>query len=229
MYSIKFDSKEAMRILENLVNYSDGFIKETKAQESTVTKRLAQTSIEAFYDYLDGLARTNPGMLHHVYEWGAVGDPGARLIQLKKQISSSSGASIEADFLTSSSVPEGGNEPFYDKAEIMEEGVPVVIDNTEAKALFFQIDGQEFFRMGPIVIQNPGGEAARGSFVATFEEFYNEYFDQVYLRAIRFYDHFENPQGFSSGFTKAAKSGNASGIGRTTALSWIMRMPGEDV
>lgn len=229
MYNIRFDSKEAMKVLQNLVNYSDGFIKETKAQESTVTKRLARTSIEAFYDYLDGLARTNPSMLHHVYEWGAVGDPGARLVELKRQIASGNNVSIDADFLTSSSVPEGGNEPFYDKAEIMEEGVPVTIDNTEATALFFQIDNQEFFRMGPIVIQNPGGEATRGSFVATFEEFYNDYFEQVYLRAIRFYDHFRNPKGFSSGFSKSAKSGNAFGAGKATALSWIMRMPGEDV
>lgn len=228
MYRIKFDSKEAKKVLDNIVAYSDGFIKETKAKESTITSRLADTSIEAFYDYLDGLARTNPGMLHHIYEWGSVGDPGARLVQLKKELSSARGASIDADFLTSSSIPEGGNEPFYNKAEIMEDGIPITVQAVEAQAMFFQVDGQEFFRTGPIVIENPGGEATRGSFLEVFEEFYNVYFEQVYLRAIRFYDHFENPQGFSSGFTRAAKSGNASGIGRTTALKWVMNMPGED-
>lgn len=229
MYKIKFDSKEAKKVLENIVSYSDGFIKETKAKESTITSRLAGTSIEAFYDYLDGLARTNPGMLHHIYEWGAVGDPGARLVELKKELSSSRGATITADFISSSSIPEGGSEPFYNKAEIMEEGITVTIQAVEAQAMFFQIDGQEFFRTGPIVVENPGGEATRGSFIANFEEFYNVYFDQVYLRAIKFYDHFENPQGFVPGFNRAAKSSNAYSIGRTTALKWVMNMPGEDL
>lgn len=228
MYSIKFDSKEAKKMLDNIVAYSNGFIQETKAKESTIISRLANTSIEAFYDYLDGLARTNPGMLHHVYEWGSIGDPGSRLVELKKELSSSRGATITADFLTSSSIPEGGSEPFYEKVEIMEEGIPVTIQAVEAQAMFFQIGGQEFFRTGPIVVENPGGEATRGSFLRAFEEFYNIYFDQVYLRAIRFYDHFENPKGFVPGFNQAARSSNAAGIGKTTALKWVMNMPGED-
>lgn len=229
MYSIRFDSKEAKKMLNNIVAYSEGFIKETKAKESTIASRLADTSIEAFYDYLDGLARTNPGMLHHVYEWGSIGDPGARLVELKKNLSGSKGAAIDAEFLASSSIPEGGNEPFYDKVEIMEEGIPVTVQAVEAKAMFFQIGAEEFFRVGPLIIENPGGEATRGSFVKSFEEFYNVYFDQVYLRAIRFYDHFENPKDFSSGFRRAANSSNAYGIGKTTALKWVMTMPGEDL
>jgi len=226
MYSIKFDDKEAKKMLSNLVDYSNGFIRETQAKQSTIASRLAETSIEAFYDYLDGLARTNPGMLHHVYEWGAVGDPGARLVELKKSIGNTS-SEIDADFLASSSVPEGGSEPFYDKVEVMEEGIPVTVQAVQARAMFFQIDGQEFFRTGPIIIENPGGEATRGSFVKAFEEFYNNYFEDVYLRAIRFYDHFENPTVFSANASRAINSSGAQGIGRTTALKWIMTMPGD--
>lgn len=228
MYSIKFDGKEATKMLNNIVAYSNGFIKETEAKQSTITKKLAETSIEAFYDYLDVLARTNPGMLHHVYEWGQVGNPEARLVELKKEISSGKSAVITSDFLTSESTPEGGNEPFYEKATIMEEGLPITVQSVQAQAMFFQINGEEYFRTGPIVIENPGGEATRGSFLRAFEEFYNVYFDNVYLKAIRFYDHFRNPKGFASGFNRAAKSGNAAGIGRTTALKWVMTMPGEE-
>lgn len=227
MYSIKFDGKEAKKMLDNLVKYSDGFITETKAKESTIARNLANTSIEAFYDYLDGLARTNPGMLHHIYEWGEVGNPSARLVELTKTMAQSS-AEIDSEFISSSSIPDGSNEPFYEKAEIMEEGIPITIQANEAKAMFFEIDGEEFFRTGPIVIENPGGAATRGSFVEAFEEFYNVYFDKIYLRAIKFYEHFENPRGYSSRFPSAVKSSNAYGIGRTTALKWIMNMPGED-
>jgi hypothetical protein len=110
----------------------------------------------------------------------------------------------------------------------MEEGITVQINEVSAQALFFQVDGEEFFRTGPIVIENPGGEQVRGSFVRVFEEFYNNYFDQVYLRSIRFYDHFTKSREFESGFNSAVRSGNASSIGRKTALSWIINAPGED-
>lgn len=229
MYSIKIDGKEAKKMLDGVVAYSNGFIKETKAQQKTIVSRLASTSIEAFYDYLDTLARTNPGMLHHVYEWGAVGDPGARLVELKKRLSGQS-ANIDTEFISSSSIPEGGSEPFYEKATIMEEGIPITVQAVQAKAMFIQYGGEEFFRTGPIVIENPGGESVRGSFVRAFEEFYNTYFEQVYLRSIRYYDHFENPRGFSSNFGSAVESGKrAEGIGRATALKWVLNAPGEDL
>lgn len=228
MYSIKFDGKEAMNMLNNLVDYSNGFIKETKAQQKTVTSRLAETSINAFYDYLDTLARTNPGMLHHVYEWGAVGNPEARLVELKKRLTANL-ANIDSEFISSSSIPESGTEPFYEKATIMEEGIPITVQAVQAQAMFIQYQGEEFFRTGPIVIENPGGESVRGSFVRAFEDFYNNYFDQVYLKSIRYYEHFKNPKGFSSNFGSAVKSSNAAGIGRTTALKWVLNAPGENV
>jgi len=224
---MKINSKEAMKVLNNVVEYSEGFIKETKAKESYVASKLASTSISAFYQYLDSLARTNPGMLHHIYEWGQVGDPGARLVELKKVLAART-VQVSSDFLSSTSVPENGSEPFFDKAEIMEEGIAVQVNEVSAQALFFQIDGEEFFRTGPIVIENPGGEEVRGSFVRAFEEFYNNYFDQVYLRSIRFYDYFTKSREFESGFNSAAKSRSAASIGRQSALSWIINAPGED-
>lgn len=227
MYRVRIDSKKAMKVLNNVVRYSEGFIKETEAKESYVASKLAGASINGFYQYLDTLARTNPGMLHHVYEWGQVGNPEARLVELKKAVSGGR-ASIDADFLTSSSTPEGGTEPFYEKAQVMEDGVPVVINEVNAQALFFQIGGEEFFRVGPIVVENPGGEATRGSFVRAFEEFYNVYFDQMYLRAIRFYDHFKDARPYARNFSAATKSSNAYAMGKKTALSWILSAPGDE-
>lgn len=226
MYSIKLDSKKAMKMLDNVVAYSKGFIEETSAKENYVASKLASESIDAFYDYLDVLARTNPGMLHHVYEWGEVGNPQGRLVELKK-ILSGNGAYVDAELLQSSSIPDGGSEPFYDKAQIMEDGVSVTINEVDAKALFFEVDGEEFFRLGPITIENPGGEAVRGSFVKAFEEFYNVYFDQVYLRAIKFYDHFKTAPGYAKNFAAAVNSNNAYNIGRKTALSWVLNSPGD--
>ena len=227
MITAKIDAKKLNKMLNNLVQYSDGFITETKAQQGYVNRKVANTSVNAFYQYLDGVARMHPGMLHHIYEWGQVGNPTARLVDLGIT-SSGRGSIITAEFLESQAVKEGSNEPFYDKAQVMEEGIPVVIKEKEAKALFFEIDGLEYFRMGPITVLNPGGAETRGSFVEVFKEFYNNYLTQVYLKAIKFYKHFESPKEYERNFKTALKGTNAAGIGKMTALSWISKLPGED-
>lgn len=226
--STKFNLKDFDKVMNNLIQYSDGFLTETKARSDFVAQRLAKGSIQEFYMYLDSLASTNPGMLHHIYEWGAVGNPSQRLVELKAELRKNA-AIISAEFLPSSSIADGSTEPFVEKARVMEEGITVVVDNVNAKALFFEIDGEEFFRTGPIIIENPGGPEVRGQFVAQFEEFYGRYFEEIYLRAIRFYDHFKNPKEFKQNIG-SIKSGDARYQGKRSALSWLLRMPGgEDV
>jgi hypothetical protein len=227
MITAKINTKDLNKMLNNLIKYSDGFITETKAQQGYVNRKVANTSVNAFYQYLDGVARMHPGMLHHIYEWGEVGNPTARLVDLGV-VSSGRGSTVTAEFLQSQTTKDGSSEPFYDKAQIMEEGIPVVIKEKEAQALFFEIDGVEYFRMGPITVLNPGGAETRGSFVEVFKEFYNNYLSQVYLKAIRFYQHFQSPREYERNFKKALKSGNASALGKISALSWISKLPGED-
>jgi len=133
---------------------------------------------------------------------------------------------VSADFLYSDTTPPNSDQEFFDKARIMEEGIEVVINEVNAKALFFEVDGEEFFRTGPIVIANPGGAATRGSFVRAFNEFYGLYFTNVYLDSIGFYKHFSNPKEYSNNFRSASKNKNARNIGKQAALSWIVKGPG---
>lgn len=224
MYQVKLDGKAAKKMLNALIEYTDGFITETKAKQDTITSRISKASVDEFYDYMDQLARVNPGMLHHVYEWGRVGDPNSRLFELKRKLSKST-AVITADFLQSETPSNTSDQVFYDKAKIMEEGIPVVVQEVEAQALFFEIDGVEYFRAGPIVIENPGGPDVRGSFVKAFEEFYGRYFENVYLRAIRYYQYFMDAKPYEENFNAAMKSGDPRNIGKRTALSWVMNMP----
>jgi len=227
MLSVKFDAQELKRTLTNLVEYTDGFADELQERKDLIARKIANSSIKEFYRYLDSLASTNPELLHHVYEWGAVGNPQQRLFELKAVLTGR-GAFIEAEFLPSNSISDSSTEPFTNKATIMEEGIPVVINEVDAEALFFEIDGQEFFRVGPIVIENPGGQSVRGQFVSQFEEFYNVYLNQVYLRSIRFYDHFSNPKEYSRNFAAAIKGKGAKSVGRAAALTWVLRAPGEE-
>lgn len=229
MVQVTFDTKDFIKTMNNVIKYSDGFITETRSSRHRIASKVAKTSINSFYQYLDGLARVHPGMLHHVYEWGEVGNPGSRLYQLKMSISSAGTVRVNSSFLQSTSIPDNGTEPFYDKAEVMEEGQTVVVSEKEAQALFFEVDGEEVFRRGPIVIPNPGGQEVRGSFVKAFNEFYTSYFSQIYLRSINFYKALENPTAYRKNFTAASKSHSAKSIGRKSALEWIASLPGDDL
>ena len=225
MIRSRIKADDLMKKLNSTIKYSNGFVTELNKNKTLLNQKVGATSVAVFYDYLDGLARSHPGMLHHVYEWGEVGNPMERLYDLTLQVNNTS-AVIDADFLESNMPSESGGEPFYNKATIMEEGIPVTINEKNAKALAFTIDGQEYFRVGPITIANPGGEATRGSFVEAFNEFYGTYFTEVYLSAIRFYDYFSNPDVYEDNFSAGANGGGFS-TGRKAALSWITRAPGE--
>lgn len=227
MMKMRVDVSDVNKVVSNVIEYTRGFLEEISTRRSYISRKVANTSIEAFYQYLDSLARTNPSMLHHVYEWGQVGNPSARLYELQAAISGDNSI-ISANFLQSTSIKDGSKEPFYDKANVMENGITVVIKEVDAQALFFEIDGVEYFRTGPIVIENPGGPETRGSFVRYFEEFYNVYFTQVYLRSIRFYEHMSNPQPYMSQFSAAARSGAPRSLGKAAAIAWITRAPGDD-
>ena len=191
-------------------------------------RSMAKISINTFYQYLDGLARIHPEMLHHVYEWGEVGNPGARLFDLKT-IAIGRGVGVGAELLDSTTVKEGSSEPFYDKATIMEYGETVTVTEQEAQALFFEIDGIEYFRKGPITIANPGGEAVRGSFVRAFNEFYTNYFSDVYLRSIQFYKQLEDGKEYKRNVRLSARSANPRILGKNSAMQWIASLPGDDL
>jgi hypothetical protein len=224
MITARIKGENVIKMLMNSVEYSSAFATELRKNQDLLNRKVGEESVDTFYDYLDGLARSHPGMLHHVYEWGQVGDPMGRLFDLTMS-SNKTSAVITADLLESRVPSPTSTEPFYDKAQIMEDGQTVTINQVEAKALFFEIDGEEFFRSGPIVIANPGGEATRGSFLEAFDEFYGSYFTEVHLKAIRFYKYFANPKVFETYF-KSATKGGAGSKGRKAALSWIMNSPG---
>lgn len=219
---VTYDTKDFLQKITGVIEYSQGFLDSAKENREVLSKGLAELSIDAFYEYLDGLARMHPGMLHHVYEWGMVGDPFSRLVELKTTVSQKR-VTISSDFLESQSTSSTSNTPFYEKARIMEEGIPVVVNEVEAKALFFEIDGEEFFRVGPIFIANPGGSNTRGSFLKAFEDFYGKYFQEVFLQSIRFYSHFSNPKEYAKFIKSASRSKNSYSVGRKAALSWIQR------
>jgi hypothetical protein len=228
MIRTSFDTKKMTKTINNIIQYSDGYLQETKKNEAKIASKIARISVKTFYEYLDGLARMHPEMLHHVYEWGQIGNPGERLFNLKT-ISVGKSVSVNGELLQSSSIKDGSTEPFYDKASIMEYGETVTVLEKDAQSLFFEIDGEEFFRKGPITIANPGGEAVRGSFIRSFNEFYKNYFSQIYLRSIKFYQHLESANAYKKNIKGSAISSNPRNLGKNSAMQWIATMPGDDL
>jgi hypothetical protein len=224
---VKIDTKDFTKKINNAVQYGSGYINETKKSESKVARKIGQTSIEAFYDFLDSMATMHPDMLHHVYEWGQTGNQGGKLYELRVSPSGGRTVIINSRFLPSSSISDQYSTPFVNKAEVMELGLPVVIEQVNAQALFFTQGGQEFFRMGPIVIENPGGPGVRGSFLKFFEMFYNEYLMDVYLDSIGFYRHMSQTRDFERGWV-AGVSGGGYNSGVAAAKRWITSAPGDD-
>lgn len=224
MITARIKADNVIKMLENSIKYTNSFTSELKKNKALLNQKVGEESVEAFYDWLDSLARSHPGMLHHVYEWGQIGDPAGRLFELGLRINNTS-AVVDAYFLESNVPSPTSDVAFYDKAQIMEDGDSVVINEVDADVLFFEIDGEEFFRKGPIFIANPGGRETRGSFVEAFNEFYTSYFTKVHLEAIKFYKYFSNPKEYEKYFASAVK-GRSSANGRKAALSWINNAPG---
>ena len=112
--------------MNNIVNYSFGFLDGIQKGKKVFLKNLGAGTIQAMAAYVDVSARGNPNALHHVYEWYQTGSPSARLFDLDYTVSNN-GLTVNSKFRQSRTLKEDSNEPFYNKASIMENKVAVTI------------------------------------------------------------------------------------------------------
>lgn len=204
--------------LMNIVDYSFGFLEGTQRGKKAFLDNIGKATIGALGQYIDLEARANSSALHHVYEWYQTGSPAARLFDIDYTVSNL-GLSINSTFKQSRSVQTDTNTPFYNKAKIMEEGIPVVIKPKANSVLRFYEDGQTIFVKRPIVVRNPGGEEVQGSFERVFDEFMKRYFTQGFLRASGMFDYIQKPRVFKQNFAAGSRQGKSKGI--STGYRWI--------
>lgn len=209
MYTVKFDSKEVNRILGNAVSYSYGFLEGIDMDQILFNKTLAEYTTEALELYIDSQARVDPESLHHVYEWDQVGSPGGRLFEFQSTASKRI-IKITGGFLQSSSVSDTSDEPFYDKANIMENAIAITIEPKNSDFLVFEDDNQTIFTTKAIYIANPGGDAVAGSFGRVVDDFFNNYFTNALLRPLIL--QLSNPTEYARSFRSGTKSGRGPGI-----------------
>jgi hypothetical protein len=77
-----FNSKQFKKDMNNIVNYSIGFLEGVQRGKTVFLKTLGMETVEVMKEFIDSNARVNPDMLHHVYEWTMTGSPEARLYDI---------------------------------------------------------------------------------------------------------------------------------------------------
>lgn len=212
------DDDQFMRDMKNIMEYSLGFIDGVDRGKTAFLQNLGKNTVEAVKEYLDSMARVDPQMLHHVYEWNQTGSPEARLFDIN-YIAKQNGLSMSYTFRQSSSIKNGSKVPFYDKARIMEQGVPVTIKPTTAKVLAFESNGEQVFTKNPVSVDKPGGPMVAGSFEKTFDQFFQLYFSQVFLHASGIIDYLKNPTVFKKNMNAGKSGGRSTGL--ATGYKWI--------
>jgi len=214
----KFNSNQFKKDMNNIVNYSIGFLEGVQRGKTVFLKTLGMETVEVMKEFIDSNARVNPQMLHHVYEWTMVGSPDARLYDIS-YTTSNLGLSFRSSFSQSTSIKDGSRTPFYDKARIMEYGIPVTIRPKVAQVLAFDDNGETIFTRGPVQVMNPGGTEVEGGFEKAFDMFFNKYFSQAFLRTSGVARYLENPQVYKKDMPAGKKMGKAKGL--STGYRWI--------
>jgi len=214
---VNLDSRAMEKTLQNVVNYSFGFLEGAQSGKKVMLDSLGKGTIEALGQYIDAMAKGDQYAMHHVYEWYQTGSPAARLFDLNYTISNS-GLSLKSSFRQSTTVSEDSTEPFYDKARIMENGIPVTI-SPKRKALVFEEGGDTIFVSKPITINNPGGAAVEGAYQRIFDLFFTSYFTQAFLKSSGLFDYIKKPVLYKKNVAAGAKGGR--GVGKKVGYTWI--------
>jgi hypothetical protein len=218
MINIKYRTNDFMKEMNSIVNYANGFMEGAQAGKKELLETIGERTTEILNQFIDSNARANDAVLHHVYEWYQSGSPSARLFDLE-YTTSGGGLTFRSTFRQSSSVQSGSSVPFYDKARIMEQGIPVRIKPVRAEVLTFEDNGQQVFTKSPVTVSNPGGQSVAGGFQQTIDSFFNSYWKQSFLQASGIADILRNPIQFKQNLPRAKAGGRA--VGYDVGYRWI--------
>jgi len=215
---VSFDTRVFNKDMKNIMDYATGFLEGVQSGKRAFLTNLGAGTADYLKEFIDANARINPELLDHVYEWYQTGSPAARLYDIDYTVSNL-GLSMRSTFRQSTSIQKGSKVPFYNKAMIMEKGIPVTIKPKSAKVLAFEVDGEKVFTKKPVTVTKPGGPSAQGGFERTFDLFFSSYFSQAFLNSSGVAKVLSDPSVFKKNL-KVAKQGGRS-LGIQTGYRWI--------
>jgi hypothetical protein len=215
---VNLDSRAMQKSLQNIINYSFGFIEGAQSGKKVMLDNIGKGTIDALGQYIDVMAKANEYAMHHVYEWFHTGSPAARLFDIEYTVSNL-GLSVRSSFRQSTTVGKDSTQPFYDKARIMENGIPVTI-RPKKKVLAFEEGGQTIFVSRPITVNNPGGTQVQGYYERVFDSFFKSYFTQAFLKSSGLFDYISKPVLYKKNIAAGAKGGRQ--VGKKVGYTWIV-------
>lgn len=221
MISVKFNANKFIKDMNNFIEYNVGFIDGAQKAKPVMMKNLAIKIEEILGNFIDTMARVDPQRLHHIYEWYQTGSPNARLFEIN-YVTTNGGLTFSYTFSQSTSISRGSKEPFYNKAMIMENGVPVTIAPQSSKVLVFEQDGKTVFTRKPITIEHPGGDNVRGSFAATVKMFFSDYLSQSMLDVTGIRAQLRDMSEYKRNVSKSKNGGYSLGV--RTGEQWISKV-----
>lgn len=212
-----FNTRQFKKDMNNIVDYSMGFLEGIQSGKKAMLDLLGRETIQLLKEYVDSNARVNPEALQHVYEWYQSGMADGRLFDVEYTVSNL-GLSVKSTFRQSTTIKDGSRTPFYDKARIMENGIPVVIKPKFVEVLSFDVNGEQIFTRTPVKVKNPGGDV-QGNYEQVFDSFFSRYFTQAFLRTSGIAQYLENPTVYKKNMSAGKRGGRAIGV--STGYRWI--------
>jgi hypothetical protein len=177
---------------KQLVKNLNGFLSNIK--ELTMPKTLDQISravfsitTKRFLIDIDNYSRRNPKKMHHIYEWGNIGNPNSRLFVLERSLVLNGSLVISSNFLPSKMpvpinpqllIPGKTGKSvskksiFANKTNVMEAGTPV---SFTAKRILAMMNGNDIAFISPgtkINILHPGGLLTKNAFATYMLDWY---------------------------------------------------------
>ena len=220
MISIRFDDRIFLKDLSNIMGYSEGFLIGAELGKDKLAQSIAKNGVEMFKEFVDQNARVDNQLYHHIYEWYQAGSPEARLFDINYTIRDG-GISFNGTFSQSRSVSKNSTVPFYNKAEIMERGLPITIKPVNASVLSFNVDGEQVFTPNQVTIENPGGSHVMGSFERIFDLFFKQHFKQSVLDMTGITRYLSNAKAYKDNLKSGKLGGKARGV--EVGYNWITK------
>jgi hypothetical protein len=218
MIKMRINSRQFAKDMDNIMQYSFGFLEGVQRGKKAFYNVLGPQIAELASQFIDSNSKVSPDLLHHIYEWERVGSPKARLFDITPIISNL-GITFNSSLRQSQSIKKGSKVPFYNKAQIMEDGVAVTIRPVRAQALRFEIGGEEIYTSNEVTVENPGGQT-QGQFKNAVANFFGVYFRQSFLQASGIQQYLENPIVYKKNLQKGKARGKVEGI--KTGYRWIV-------
>jgi hypothetical protein len=219
MIKIKINTKGLTKDLNNIMEYSIGFLEGARDGKKQFLNNVGQSTVEVMKQFIDSMARSDPEILHHVYEWNQTGSPEARLFDIDYVVSGA-GLSLNSTFRQSTTIKNGSSTPFYDKARIMEDGIPVQIRPKNSTVLAFDVNGEAVFTTNEVTVSRPGGPEVQGSYERAFDLFINQYFSQAFLNSSGIIGKLKDLSIYKRNLKSGAKSGRQ--FGQNLGYRWIV-------